>query len=113
MITLVFIRDCHSKNNVKIDVREEEKAMFEKLGEKTGYKVAVSKPKQPTCDNCDNMTIRKTGSGNHRHCDLLGLYIPDHDMFPSCDLHSAIAKFTKKFEGKKRLENTIKEGGAK
>ena len=42
-------------------------------------KVRVAEGKhqgEPTCDNCGLMTILKTGSGNHRHCDLMGLYIP-------------------------------------
>ena len=43
---------------------------------------------EPTCDNCGLMTILKTGSGNHRHCDLMGLYIPDWEQFPSCSLHT-------------------------
>ena len=38
---------------------------------------------EPTCDNCLWMTIIKTGSGNHRHCDLMGLYIPDDGGFPA------------------------------
>lgn len=42
---------------------------------------------EPTCDNCLWMTIIKTGSGNHRHCDQMGLYIPDWEMYPTCSLH--------------------------
>lgn len=43
---------------------------------------------EPTCDNRGLMTIITSGSGTHRHCDLLGLFIPDEEMFPSCDLHT-------------------------
>lgn len=43
--------------------------------------------REPVCDNCAHMTIMSTGSGNHRHCDLMWLYIPDCEMFPSCDRH--------------------------
>lgn len=53
-------------------------------------KVRVTEGKhqgEPTCDNCLWMTIIKSGSGNHRHCDQMGLYIPDWEMYPSCSLH--------------------------
>lgn len=44
---------------------------------------------EPTCDNCGLMSIRNFINGTaHRHCDLLGLFIPDEEMFPSCDLHT-------------------------
>ena len=110
MITLVFIRSRHVRDNVAIAIRPEDKPMYERFAAKHGYKIAVRKPKEPTCDN---MTIRQTGSGNHRHCDLLNLYIPDNEMFPSCSYHSAVAKFERKFSGKARLQNTFrKKGGA-
>ena len=54
-------------------------------------KVKVTQGKhqgEPTCDNCGHMTIRQSGSGNHRHCDLIGLYIPDWEQFPTCSLHT-------------------------
>lgn len=47
---------------------------------------------EPTCDNCGMMTIRQCGSGNHRHCDMMGLYIPDYEMFPTCPLHTRLNK---------------------
>lgn len=53
-------------------------------------KVRVAQGKhqgEPTCDNCGLMTIITSGSGTHRHCDLMGLYIPDWEMYPSCSLH--------------------------
>lgn len=114
MITLVFIRSCHVKDNVAIAIRPEEKPMYERFAARHGYKVAVRKPKEPTCDNGDNMTILQTGSGNHRHCDLLNLYIPDNEMFPSCSYHSALMKFERMFSNSKpRKANTLRtEGGA-
>ena len=54
-------------------------------------KVKVTQGKhqgEPTCDNCGLMTIITSGSGIHRHCDLMGLYIPDWEMFPTCSLHT-------------------------
>lgn len=48
--------------------------------------------RQPTCDNCALMTIVRTGSGNHRRCDLMWLFIPDQEMFPSCDRHQFCKK---------------------
>ena len=65
---------------------------------------------EPTCDNCDMMTIRQSGSGNHRHCDLMGLYIPDNEQSPSCDLHSAISKFERMMTEAARRN---KKGGGK
>lgn len=68
---------------------------------------------EPTCDNCGLMTILKTGSGNHRHCDLMGLYIPDWEQFPSCSLHtwqnrtsSTLARIGVKWE-----TTIVKKGG--
>ena len=112
MITLVFIRSCHVKDNVAIAIRPEEKPMYERFAARHGYKVAVRKPKEPTCDNCDNMTILQTGSGNHRHCDLMGLYIPDNEQSPTCDLHMAISKFERLMSAKGKVkENTFRKGG--
>lgn len=113
-ITLVFIRSCHVSDNMAVDVKPEDRPMYERMAAKRGYLVAVRKPKEPTCDNCDNMTIRQTASGNHRHCDLLNLYIPDNEMFPSCSYHAAIAKFERRFEsGKARLMNTLRTKGGR
>lgn len=93
MITLVFIRSCHARDNVAIAIRPEEKPMYERFAAKHGYKIAVRKPKEPTCD-------------------LLNLYIPDNEMFPQCSYHKAIKKFERMFEsGKKRLHNTLREKG--
>ena len=40
---------------------------------------------EPTYDNCGLMSLRTFRDGTiHRHCDILNLYIPDHEMFPSC-----------------------------
>lgn len=68
---------------------------------------------EPTCDNCGLMTIIKSGSGNHRHCDLMGLYIPDWEQFPTCSLHtwqnrtsSTLARIGVKWE-----TTIVKEGG--
>ncbi len=81
-------------------------------------KVKVTQGKhqgEPTCDNCGLMTIIKTGSGNHRHCDLMGLYIPDWEQFPTCSLHtwqnrtsSTLARIGVKWE-----TTIVKKGGGK
>ena len=115
MITLVFIRSCHASQNVVIEnVREAERPMYERFAKKHGYKMAVRKPKEPTCDNCDHMTIRRTGSGNHRHCDLMGLCIPDNEQSPSCSFHSAVSKFERMMSAKGKVkENKMRKGGAK
>ena len=70
---------------------------------------------EPTCDNCGLMTIITSGSGNHRHCDLMGLYIPDWEMFPTCSLHtwqnrtsSTLARIGVKWE-----TTIVKKGGAR
>lgn len=81
---------------------------------KKTVKIVVGKHQgEPTCDNCDLMTIRLCGSGNHRHCDILNLYIPDYEMFPSCELHTwtnptsrVLAK-----KGVKWETTVMKEGG--
>ena len=68
---------------------------------------------EPTCDNCGLMTIITSGSGTHRHCDLMGLYIPDYEMFPTCSLHTW-QNATSRSLSKKDIhwETTItKEGG--
>ena len=69
---------------------------------------------EPTCDNCGLMTIITSGSGTHRHCDAMGLYIPDWEQFPSCSLHtwqnktsSALARIGVKWE-----TTIVKKGGA-
>ena len=69
----------------------------------------------PTCDNCLWMTILKSGSGNHRHCDQMNLYIPDWEMFPTCSLHTRMNRMSRTIatHGGVRWETTIiKEGGA-
>ena len=70
---------------------------------------------EPTCDNCGLMTIVTSGSGTHRHCDLMGLYIPDWEMFPTCSLHtwqnrtsSTLARIGVKWE-----TTIVKKGGGK
>jgi hypothetical protein len=46
---------------------------------------------EPTCDNCGLMAFRNFRDGStHRHCDLMNLYIPDYEMFPSCELHTRL-----------------------
>lgn len=79
-------------------------------------KVKVTQGKhqgEPTCDNCGLMTIITSGSGTHRHCDLMGLYIPDWEMFPTCSLHtwqnrtsSTLARIGVKWE-----TTIVKKGG--
>ena len=70
---------------------------------------------EPTCDNCLWMTIIKSGSGNHRHCDQMNLYIPDWEQFPTCPLHTRMNRMSRNIAtyGGVRWETTIiKEGGA-
>ena len=44
---------------------------------------------EPTCDNCGLMSMRNFANGTtHRHCDIMGLFIPDEEMFPTCSLHT-------------------------
>ena len=87
MITLVLIHSCHAKDNVVFEnLTEQESAGIRKLAKREGYPVAERKAK-PQEHNCGHMTVRKTGSGNHRHCDLRGLYIPDHEQSPSNTFH--------------------------
>ena len=112
-ITLVAIIDCHASHNVRMNVKPEEKGYIKRFLKAHGYQVVERKPKpqEPTCDNCGNMAVRHTGSGNHRHCDLMNLYIPDNEMFPRCDYHTAVMKFQNRFSGKGRYENTMRKGG--
>ena len=96
-VILVIIKDCHAKNNVVVEAktpRDERRIRLTAMS--NGYLVAERKrkPAEPTCDNCDHMTIRKTHSGeNTRYCDLMGQYIPDNEHAPGCDYHKAIEKF--------------------
>lgn len=107
MITLIFIRSCHVRDNVAIAIRPEEKPMYERFAARHGYKVAVRKLKEPTCDNCDHMSIRKTHSGeNARYYELMGQYIPDNEHAPGCDYHSAVEKF------QRRVSAMGRKGGA-
>ena len=70
---------------------------------------------EPTCDNCGMMAFRNFRDGStHRHCDAIGLYIPDREMFPTCELHtwqnrtsSTLARIGVKWE-----TTIVKEGGA-
>ena len=110
-IVLVIIKDCHAKHNEVVEAktpRDERRIRLTAMSK--GYLVAERKrkPAEPTCDNCDYMTIRTIGSGTHRHCDLMGLYIPDNEQSPSCDLHSAINKFERMMAAKAK----VRKGGA-
>lgn len=109
-IILVIIKDCHAKHNVVVEAktpRDERRIRLTAMAK--GYLVAERKrkPAEPTCDNCDHMTIRKTHSGeNTRYCDLMGQYIPDNEHAPVCDYHKAIEKF------ERRVSAMGKRGGA-
>jgi len=69
---------------------------------------------EPICDNCGLMSFRNFANGTvHRHCDIMGLFIPDEEMFPSCSLHTwqnrtscTIARTGVHWE-----TSTVKEGG--
>ena len=71
---------------------------------------------EPTCDNCGLMSLRNFRDGSaHRFCGILGLFIPDHEMYPSCSLHtwqnrtsSTLARIGVKWE-----TTIVKEGGAR
>ena len=101
-IILVIIRDCHARHNLVVTANNaHEERTYRRMATKQGYLVAVRKPQNPTCDNCDHMSIRKTRSGeNTRHCDFFGLYIPDNEQSPTCELHSAINKFERMMTAK-------------
>lgn len=84
---------------------------------KMAKKVRVASGKhqgEPTCDNCAWMTLRKCSDGNHRHCDQLNLYIPDREMYPTCDLHTWLNAASRKLSGKgvKWETSIVEEGGA-
>ena len=95
MITLVIIRDCHASHNQVVTANNaHEERTWRRMATKHGYLVAVRKPQDPTCDNCANMTVRNFRDGTaHRHCDLMGLYVPDNEQHPTCDFHQAVSKF--------------------
>lgn len=112
-VTLVAIIDCHASHNVKLEnVKPEEKGYIKRFLKAHGYKVVERRP-EPTCDNCDHMTIRQTGGENHRHCDLMNIPIPDEEQSPVCDYHSAVVKFMNRYSGKQTRENTMRKGGAR
>ena len=115
-VTLVAVIDCHTSHNVRLEnVRPEEKGYIKRFLKSRGYRVVERKPKpEPVCDNCANMTLRATGSGTHRHRDLLNLHIPDDEPSATCAFHTAVTKFESSFEsGKARLQNTFRtKGGA-
>lgn len=98
--TLVIFRDCHAKHNevvVAKTPRDERRIRLTAMAK--GYLVAERKrkPSEPTCDNCDHMTIRKTHRcENTRYCELMGQYIPDNEHAPGCDYHKAIEKFERR-----------------
>ena len=101
-VTLVAIIDCHASHNVRLEnVNPEEKGYIKRFLKAHGYQVVErkAKPQEPTCDNCGHMTVRQTGSGNHRHCDL----------------HTALQRFNDIVTGRRkgqRKENTLRKGGA-
>lgn len=107
-IILVIIRDCHARHNLVVTANNErEERTYRRMATKQGYLVAVRKPKNPTCDNCDHMTIRNFKDGTaHRHCDLMGLYVPDNEQSPTCNYHLAVEKF------QRRVSAIGKKGGA-
>lgn len=108
MITLVIIRDCHAAHNEVVTAHtEREERRIRLRAASKGFLVAVRKPKEPTCDNCDHMTVRQTRSGeNTRYCDLFGLYIPDNEQSPTCEFHQAVSKF------ERRVSAMARKGGA-
>ena len=79
-------------------------------------KIVVGKHQgEPTCDNCGMMAFRNFRDvSTHRHCDLMGLYIPDYEMFPTCELHTWMNATSRRLASKKLKweTTTVKEGGA-
>ena len=107
MITLVIIRDCHARHNLVVTANTEtEERTYRRMATKQGYLVAVRKPKNPTCDNCNHMELRQVQGENTRYCGLMGLYIPDNEQSPTCGFHEAVSKFERMMTAK------AKEGGA-
>lgn len=109
-VILVIIKDCHAKHNEVVEAktqRDERRIRLTAMAK--GYLVTERKrkPAEPTCDNCEHMTIRKTNAGeNTRYCELMGQYIPDNEHTPVCDYHKAIEKF------ERRVSAMGKKGGA-
>ena len=102
-IVLVIIRDCHASHNLVVTAKtEKEEKTYRRMATRKGYLVAVRKPKDPTCDNCANMTVRNVQGAAHRHCDLMGLYIPDNEQSPTCGFHEAVSKFETMMTAKAR-----------
>lgn len=102
-IILVIIRDCHASHNLVVTAHNDhEERTFRRMATKQGYLVAVRKPKNPTCDNCDHMELRQVRSENTRYCGLMGLYIPDNEQSPTCDFHEAVSKFERAMTAKAR-----------
>ena len=69
---------------------------------------------EPTCDNCGLMAFRNFRDGStHRHCDAIGLYIPDWEMFPTCSLHTWMNEASRKLAKKDIHWDTslVKKGG--
>lgn len=113
-IILVIIRDCHARHNLVVTAHNDhEERTFRRMATKQGYLVAVRKPKNPTCDNCNHMTVRNFRDGTaHRHCDLMGLYVPDNEQSPTCDFHTAVSKFERLMTAKASAGSATKKGGA-
>ena len=102
-VVLVIIRDCHARHNLVVTANTEtEERTYRRMATKQGYLVAVRKPKKPTCDNCANMTVRNIQGTGHRHCDLMGLYIPETEQSPTCNFHEAVSKFEAMMTAKAR-----------
>lgn len=107
-IILVIIRDCHVRHNLVVTANNaHEERTYRRMATKQGFLVAVRKPKDPTCDNCANMTVRNIQGTAHRHCDLMGLYVPDNEQSPTCNFHEAVSKFETMMTAKAR------KGGAR
>lgn len=103
-VVLVIIRDCHARHNLVVTAHNDhEERTYRRMATKQGYLVAVRKPKNPTCDNCANMSMRNFRDGSaHRHCDLMGLFIPDNEQSPTCNFHMAVSKFETMMTAKAR-----------
>ena len=107
MKTLVIFRDCHAAHNIVVNAHTEyDEALYRKMAAKKGWRVAVRKPIEPTCDNCAHMDIKNTRAGNHRRCGLFGQWIPDNENAPVCYYHAAVRKF------EDAMAKKAKEGGA-
>lgn len=63
--------------------------------------MAKNKQYQPVCDNCSHVRFRNDRHGDvHRFCSAFGNWIPDEEMFPTCDSHDFCKSIKEKINRK-------------